>query len=73
MDIRKLATDAANWKRESGKSMSSAVDDVLKQYSFTKIQYSNIHETVLRECSIRGGRKSRGTKRIPRQLRLQFR
>lgn len=73
MDIRKLATDAAKWRRESGKSMPTAVDDVLKQYSFTKIQYSDVHEAVLRECGLRGGRKSRGTKRIPRQLRLQFR
>ncbi len=73
MDIQKLATDAANWKRESGKSMPTAVDDVLKRYSFTKTQYSETREAVLRECGLRGGRKSLGTKRIPRQLRLQFR
>jgi len=72
MDIRKLATDAAVWRRESGKSMQTAIGDVLKQYSFTKNQYTETYEAVLRECSIRGGRKSRGTKRPRRQMRLQF-
>lgn len=72
MDIQKLATDAAKWRRESGKSMPTAVDDVLKRYSFTKTQYGEIREAVLRECGIRGGKNGRGKTRIPRQLRLQF-
>ena len=72
MNIKKLATSAANWQRKSGKSMPMAVDDVLKPYSLAPDEYQALRESILRECGRRGGRKSRGKTKTPRQLRLQF-
>lgn len=72
MNIRKLATAAANWRRKSGKSMPSAVDDVLKQFSLTKDRYAELRENILRECGLRAGMKSHGRTKVPRQLRLPF-
>lgn len=72
MNIQKLATAAAKWQRESGKSMPAAVDDVLKQFSLSKERYVELRENILRECGLRAGMKSRGKPRKFRQLRLPF-
>lgn len=72
MNIRSLATSAAKWQRESGKSMPEAVDDVLKQFSLTKERYAELRENILRECGLRSHMKSRGKERKLRQLRLPF-
>ncbi len=72
MNIKELATAAAKWQRESGKSMPTAVDDVLKQFSLTKERYAELRGNILRECGLRSRMKARGKPRKLRQLRLPF-
>ncbi len=72
MDIQALATEAAKRRRKNGGTMQKAVDDVLKQYSLGKNEYLAHRTSILRECGLRSGRKSRGTRRPPRQLSFKF-
>ncbi len=72
MDIRALATEAAKRRRKNGGTMQKAVDETLKQYNLDKDEYLAHRTSILRECGLRSGRKSRGTKRPRRQLSFKF-
>ncbi len=72
MDIKALATEAARRRRKNGGTMQKAVDDVLKQYSLGTSEYLAHRASVLRECGLRSGRKSRGTRHLQRQLSFKF-
>ena len=58
LDIKTLATQAAEHHRATGKKMSEAVEAVLMRYSFTESQFVGYKREILSECGRRGGKKT---------------
>lgn len=73
LDIKLLATQAAEHSRATGKRMPEAVGAVLARYSLTDSQFAEYKGQILSECGKRGGKKAaRKTrkKKEPEQFNL---
>ncbi len=58
LNIKVLATQAAEHARATGKRMPEAVKAVLARYSLTEAQFSQYKAQILSECGRRGGTKA---------------